>query len=217
MTGWGFPYSQWPQDLKDQYAYNPTAAKQLLAAAGYPNGFTTDIVADNLGDLDLLQIIQSYFAKIGVNATLNVMQHPAFATFVTAGRKQDALAYRNTGAGALALTFYPIRQLTKFYTGSSQDIFMLSDPTFDAFYNSALTATSTDQVKQIVANANKYVAQQHLAISLLQPTVYYLSQPWIKGFNGQYGATAGSSGPFFANEFEARFWIDQNLKKSSGH
>ena len=49
MTGWGFPYDQWPQDLKDEYAYNPTAAKQLLAAAGYPNGFKTDIVADNAG------------------------------------------------------------------------------------------------------------------------------------------------------------------------
>jgi len=23
MTGWGFPYEEWPQDLKDEYAYNP--------------------------------------------------------------------------------------------------------------------------------------------------------------------------------------------------
>ena len=67
MTGWGFPYSQWPQDLKDQYAYNPTAAKQLLAAAGYPNGFNTDVVVDAAADMDLLQIVKSYFAAIGVN------------------------------------------------------------------------------------------------------------------------------------------------------
>jgi len=36
LTGYGFPYDQWPQDLKDQYAYNPTAAKKLLADAGFP-------------------------------------------------------------------------------------------------------------------------------------------------------------------------------------
>jgi len=28
MTGWGFPYEEWPQDLKDEYAYNPAAAKK---------------------------------------------------------------------------------------------------------------------------------------------------------------------------------------------
>ncbi len=33
MSGWGFPYDQWPQSLKDQFAYNPTQAKQLLAAS----------------------------------------------------------------------------------------------------------------------------------------------------------------------------------------
>ena len=67
MTGWGCHINQWPQDLKDQYAYNPTAAKQLLAAAGYPNGFNTDVVADTAADLDLLQIVKSYFAAVGID------------------------------------------------------------------------------------------------------------------------------------------------------
>ena len=25
LKGWGFPYEEWPQDLKDEYAYNPSA------------------------------------------------------------------------------------------------------------------------------------------------------------------------------------------------
>ena len=39
LKGWGFPYEEWPQDLKDEYAYNPSGSKRLLADAGYPNGF----------------------------------------------------------------------------------------------------------------------------------------------------------------------------------
>jgi len=39
LTGWGFPYEIWPQELKNEYAYNPKMAKKLLADAGYPNGF----------------------------------------------------------------------------------------------------------------------------------------------------------------------------------
>jgi len=48
--GWGYPYSGWAQSLKDSYAYDPVAAKKLLADAGYPNGFKTDIVFDSSGD-----------------------------------------------------------------------------------------------------------------------------------------------------------------------
>jgi len=75
-TGWGLPYDQWPQDLKDQYAYNPTAAKALLAAAGFPTGFNTDIVVDSAVDTDFLQIVKSYFTAIGVNIDIKVMDRP---------------------------------------------------------------------------------------------------------------------------------------------
>jgi len=33
MKGWGWPYEEWPQELKDEYAYNPTKSKKLLAEA----------------------------------------------------------------------------------------------------------------------------------------------------------------------------------------
>ena len=62
MKGWGFPYEEWPQDLKDEYAYNPKAAKKLLADAGFPNGFKTNIVANTAADMQLLQLVKSYFA-----------------------------------------------------------------------------------------------------------------------------------------------------------
>jgi ABC-type transport system substrate-binding protein len=215
LKGWGFPYSQWPQSLKDEYAYNPTGAKQLLAAAGFPTGFKTNVAADNIADLDLLQVVQSYFAKIGVDMTINAMTHTSFTAFVTSGHKNDALAYRTTGS--LGVTFYPIRQLTKFFTASSQNVCMVSDPAVDAFYNNALAATTSDEVKNLVLEANKYVVQHHFAISLLQPTIFYVGQPWLKGFSGQYGATAGGNGPFYAYEYEASFWVDQNIKKSMGH
>ena len=34
--GWGLPYDQWPQSLKDEYTFNLPGAKALLAAANYP-------------------------------------------------------------------------------------------------------------------------------------------------------------------------------------
>jgi len=42
-------------------------------------------------------------------------------------------------------------------------------------------------------DANKYVAAQHFAISMVQPNTFGFTQPWFKGYIGQFGAeTAGS-------------------------
>jgi len=83
--------------LKDSYAYNPTAAKALLTAAGYPNGFTTDVVADASGDLDLLQIVKSYFTALVLTWTLRQWIPAHGTSYVRTQKKQDALAYRSSG------------------------------------------------------------------------------------------------------------------------
>ena len=61
VRGWGFPYEDWPQDLKNEYVYNPELSRQLLADAGYPNGFSTHIVVESTVDMKLLEIVKSYF------------------------------------------------------------------------------------------------------------------------------------------------------------
>ena len=212
FTGWGFPYSQWPADLQAQYAYNPTGAKQLLATAGYPNGFNTDIVVNSGADINLVQIVQSYFSAIGVNMSIQVMANAAFSSYVTTSHANDALAMRQLGAGSLGLTIYPIRELTKFYTGGSSNIAVVSDPNFDTFYTQALAATTTSQVQAILTAANEYETQHHFVISLLQPYQYALCQPWLIGFNDQYASISGPSGPLLLAEYGARFWINQSLE-----
>jgi len=212
MTGWGFPYSQWPASLQAQYAYNPTQAKQLLASAGYPNGFNTDIVVNAAQDMGLVEIVQSYFSSIGVNMSIQVMQNASFNAFVMTNHQDDALAMRQPAANSLGLTYNPIRQLTKFYTGASSNDAMVNDPTFNAFDTQALAATTTSQVQSIITAANQYVAEQHFVISLLQPYVYGLCQPWLIGFNDQYGSINGTAGPLTLFEYGARYWINSSLE-----
>ena len=73
MTGWGYPYSQWTQDEKDQYTYNVSGAKALLAAAGITTPVHYNIVVCAGADLDLLQVVQSYWADIGVTLDVQTM------------------------------------------------------------------------------------------------------------------------------------------------
>jgi hypothetical protein len=96
---------------------------------------------------------------------------------------------------------------------------MVADPVYDAFYAKSQAATSVDGVKQVLRDANEYIARQHWSISLLEPNVFSLCQPWIKGYTGQNnGFSNGASGAsVLLFQYPARFWIDQNMKKSLGH
>jgi peptide/nickel transport system substrate-binding protein len=205
MTGWGYPYSQWPQDLKDQFAYNVTEAKELLTEAGYPTGFHTDIIVDTTFDMSLLEIIQNDFAAIGVIMDIKTMPYAAWTAYVSTGHNQDALsAYY---AGNLGRTTEPLTQLAKFLSTTSTNPILLKDPAYDAFYTQAQAATTLDGVKAAVLGANQYVLQQHYDISLLQLMTFSLVQPWLKGYNGQNNALSGSYGPSLLFFYPARFWI----------
>jgi len=206
--GWGYPYSTWPASLQAQYAYNPTNAKALLAAAGFPNGFNTDVVADGGGDMGLLQIVQSDFAAIGINMTLRIMPTAQYATFVTTNHQQDALSMR--GSGYLGMTFDVDRQMQRFLTGANWSNF--SDPTCDSLYAQSLAATSVTAYQNAFNQMNQYIAQNNFMISLVTTENYYYNQPWLKGFMAQDDSVIGNSGPRLIGFYCARYWIDQSEK-----
>ena len=217
LTGFAFPYEEWPQDLKDEYDYNPALAKKLLADAGYPHGFKTNIVVNTTNaDLRLLEIAKSYLAQVGIDMEIRPMDSSEWVAYVFYGHKHDQLA--QNAVSPYSHHYEPIRQLSRLHTGYSSNYLMISDPVFDAFQPKASAAKSEVEVKQILRDANKHVARQHFAISLLAPGSFSLYQPWLKGYNGQFGSVCSAAGsPQLLFFYPARFWIDRKLKKSMGH
>jgi len=217
MKGWGFPYDIWPQDLKDEYAYNPTLAKKLLDEAGYPNGFKTNVVADTEWDMKLLPIIQRYFFDVGIDMEIRPMEHNAMITYVEIDHKNE-LVWREYGP--LGHNYSPLQGIPRFHTEhlANKNWLNVSDPVIDSFYDKALVTTNEDELKQIMWDMNERVARQHFAISLLQPRSYCLCQPWLKGYHGQiHSLWMSGGGPSRLSLYGARLWIDQKLKKSGGH
>ena len=215
LTGWGWPYDQWPQDLKDTYAYNLPNAKALLTAAGYSTGFNTDCVVSNDADVTLLQAVKGYFADINVNMTITTMDPAAWSSYVITNHKNDALAMRANGS--LGFNYAPYFQFGHYAKGAASDYMMMDVPVLNNLLPDAMNAATTDEWKTILKNANMWVAQNHPVISLLQTNSFSEYQPWLKGFNAQYGATWGWGGPELLFFYDARFWIDSKIKASYEH
>jgi len=77
--------------------YNPQKAKQLLAEAGYPNGFKTKILVMQ-GSNDLAQGIQAYLADVGIQAEVDVADPGRFIGAI----------YQGGWSGSLLLWSVPV-------------------------------------------------------------------------------------------------------------
>lgn len=195
-TGYAYAYADWPQSLKDQYTYNPTAAKKLLADAGYASGFNTDVVTTNdPTQVQLLQIFQSYFKDIGVNMTINTMDSATEQAY-TRGGKHDQMSSQGFGS-----TFPPTRILDEYYsTGGTDAIYYglnnAPDTKYDTLHDQFLGATDPTQAMQIFQQMDKEIIEQHIVIAGPQYYNYTVWQPWLEGYSGE--ATMWGQGLVFS-------------------
>ncbi|CAN5415169.1 ABC transporter substrate-binding protein [soil metagenome] len=99
------------------YAYDPAKARQLLADAGYPNGFTFSIaVFFPQRDNDYVQAVADYLSKVGV--TMNIASLAGAPTSADVVRKHSAFVNGYGGQGA--------------YT-DARTLFLTSGTVFNAF------------------------------------------------------------------------------------
>lgn len=73
----------WDPNFAGSRVYDIAKGKALLAEAGYPNGFKTRLIVATGGNRDIPVAIQSFLAKIGIQADLEYKESASFSQQMT--------------------------------------------------------------------------------------------------------------------------------------
>ncbi|MDR2068861.1 MAG: ABC transporter substrate-binding protein [Spirochaetaceae bacterium] len=142
--------------------YDPERSKQLLAQAGYPNGFTTSLwVNNNQERVEVSTAIVDMLREVGITARLEVMEAGAFWDKTDNGEHEMAFFGWITSTKDADYTYYSLGHSSKFGPGGNTSY--ISDPQVDALIEKGRNSTEP---------ATREQAYKDLAILLADLTPY---------------------------------------------
>jgi peptide/nickel transport system substrate-binding protein len=197
-----------PAEVKDIYTYDPEAAKKLLADAGYPSGFkTTAIVMNSTTTMDWYQTMQSYWAAVGVDVTLDPREQGAWYVILQ-NRSYEQMMW---GTGAPITNLH---QAACMYGNSATNPGYIDDPVVNEAREKMMALSIVDDpaADAIHRELMKYVLAQAWIIPMPGGVNYYLWWPWLKNY---YGAL--SVGYINTDNWVTWAWVDKDLKRAMGY
>ena len=209
LKGFYVPFDEWPAEVKKGYAYNPEGARQLLAEAGYPDGFETVLNHFREFDLGYTEIVAEYWKEIGVDVEIRDLDRPQFIPLVTERAMEGIIMtiegwnHPNGGLGVLRF---------RTHSTSIWDLANMNTPEIDAMIEEAETTTSIAEQQRLAQELDMLLIEQQYYVWGPKTGKYMAIQPWVKGYNGEVHFGAQHRLVIFA-----RVWIDSELKEAMGH
>ena len=133
-------------ELANKYPYDPEKAKELLAEAGYPNGFSFSITVPSnyTPHVNTAEVIVEQLAQVGITAKLDLIEWSSWLSDVYVGRK-----YESTVVGFDASTLTASAMLARYQSDASKNMFNYKNADFDAKYKEAEAATDDAEATKL--------------------------------------------------------------------
>ncbi len=201
------PLDELPQIVQDMFEYHPDKAKQLLAEAGYPDGFKTEIVC-NSTQTDILSICKEQLAQVGIDMQLKVLEPGVYNSFLR-GRKHDQMIVTGGKMHFLPWFMYEIRK------EAFDNCAFYENPKTRAVYEEVqwTVMKDPDETWRLLKEITPFMLEECVIGGMLPvPYVYDMWWPWLQNW---FAATRiGQWEP----ETNVRYaWIDMEMKRAMGY
>ena len=157
------------QGIGDDYKYDPEKAKQLLAEAGYPDGFTTKINTPEgryAMDRQVAEAIQAMLSQVGITAEVNVLDWGAYTEAAAAGDTEIFLLGKGCATGDLAQDL-----MYNYRTGELQNYTFYSNPEYDKVCEEQQRTADENARKELLYKMQDIIHEDRASIIL-----YYENQ-----------------------------------------
>jgi len=211
------PLEELPADIQLLYDYNPELAKKMLAEAGYPEGFKTEIaIGITPAELDNASLLKDQWAKIGVEVEIKVLDPVALVDAVYplpvpahTGIRFDKVEAAN-----------PIIYFSQFFItaehpggGGSANRDVYSNSEFDDLMDRVNLELDVAEQTRLLEEAGDILRQDVLRIPLYLVCNRTYWWPWVKNYYGE--ATIADDASFCP--LVRYMWIDEDLKAKMGY
>ena len=161
--GKGFPvgssmfpaFKKYYVDLSDTYPTDIDKAKELLASAGYPNGFSFSITVPSnyQPHIEAAQVVVEQLKKIGVTADIKLVEWNSWLSDVYSGRNYEATLI---GVDASSLTASAM--LDRFRSDADNNFTNYSNKEYDELCKKLVETSSDEERTKIYMDLEKNLA-----------------------------------------------------------
>lgn len=164
-------------ELSDMYPQNIEKAKELLAEAGYPDGFSFAITVPSnyQPHVDTAQIIVEQLKEINVNATINLVEWDTWVSEAYVGRNFEA-----TVVGVDASTLTARAMLERFTSDNGKNFINFNSEAYDTAFFNAINSTDDAEKTQYYKECEQILAQE-------AANVYIQDMASLVVLNNKYG------------------------------
>jgi len=205
MSDMFVPLKEQSAETQERYEHHPDKARELLAEAGYPNGFKTSIVTHK-DYADMLSIVKQQWSEVGVELELDVRERGAWRSIMRGGGHEELLAAQITNIYYYRPLAYLEDYIPQYNRSFGVDEYV--EEYFEEKLQPYIGVLTDDVLRANLRELAPYLCDLCWAIELPSQYYYTMWQPWVGGYHGEYSVGRGNH-----EDWPKYVWIDEDVKR----
>ncbi len=198
------PLEKLPQSTRENFEYNPERARQLLAEAGYPNGFETTIQGyAREPDRDVVSFLAAMWKDIGIDVKIDLRDSTTLDGILNKNEHAPLTVLANSvGLPGTTLNGFAVVENGTYQTA------VVDDPELNEIFAKWVKTVDQVEAAKILKGLNQlWLAKAYVAYAPT-PMVTVAYWPWVENYAGEVNDTSA----FSVGGIFARAWINSDLK-----